>query len=93
MAARTDPALRKKLRTAVRNHRDRIRKITDKVLATIGLDNDDESYRLADFVLMAVQGAVINDMAFPEPGVPDKRLNYIEQTVKRLIEPPSQGPS
>jgi AcrR family transcriptional regulator len=83
IAARTDFVLQKILDPIVLRHRGRIQKIADKVFIKIDMEKD-EFYSLADFVLMAVQGTVINSLASPEPQNLENRLNYIEAIAKKL---------
>ncbi|MCG8619165.1 MAG: TetR/AcrR family transcriptional regulator [Desulfobacterales bacterium] len=83
VAARTDPKLQAALEPIVLKHRERINEMTQTVAALSEMDTD-RFHSLADFVLMAVQGAVINSLACPEPEVLETRLAYIESTARKL---------
>lgn len=83
LAARTDAQLRAILEPIVLAHRRRIRDLAETVFAESGMDAD-QFYGLADMILMAVQGAVINSLACPEPEVLENRLIYME-SVARLL--------
>ncbi len=83
IASRTDPVLKEILEPIVLSHRDRIQKIADTISGKIDMEKT-KFYALADFILMAIQGIVINSIASPEPEAIEKRLTYIEVTAKRL---------
>ncbi len=83
IASRTDPMLKEILDPIVLTHRERIQKIADSVSIKIDMEKN-KFYALADFILMAIQGTVINSIASPEPDAIEKRLKYIEVTAKRL---------
>jgi AcrR family transcriptional regulator len=83
IASRTDPVLKEILDPIVQVHRERIQKIADTVSLKIDMEKS-RFYALADFILMAIQGTVINSIASPEPEAIEKRLNYIEVTAKKL---------
>lgn len=85
VAARTDTALGEILEPIVLAHRRRIKELTDAVFAESSMDAAD-FYGLADFILMAVQGAVINSLACPEPDILEDRLIYIESVARRLAK-------
>ena len=83
VAARTDPRLQSILEPIVLNHRQRIRKLAETVFAESAMSSA-QFYGLADFILMAVQGAVINSLACPEPEILEHRLTYIESVARQL---------
>ena len=84
VAARTDRVLKGILDDIVLGHRERIRMIADQVYQN--LDADRQTFdMLADLVLIAVQGMVINGLAYPESDVIEQRLACIETTVKKQL--------
>ncbi len=82
-AARTDPALQARLEPVVRDHRQRIGRITHRVLSSAGISSKDFT-ALADLILMGIQGAAINHIAAADPDALEHRLNYIECLAKQL---------
>ena len=84
LAARTDDTLAKILAPIVLAHRRRIRDIAGTIADALDIEASEDFFDLADLILMAVQGAVINSLACPEPDILEHRLSFIESMAGQL---------
>lgn len=87
LAARTDTTLADILAPIVLAHRQRIRDIAQTISMQLPGMAEADFFNLSDVILMAIQGAVINSLACPEPDILENRLTYIESLARNLAGP------
>lgn len=87
LAARTDKTLAGILAPIVLAHRRRIRVIAGQVSCRLPQLDTKQFLKLSDMVLMAIQGAVINNLACPEPEIMEQRLEFMETFIKQSADP------
>lgn len=86
-SARTDSWMQAAIEPVMADHLERLQTLARELLSRVSRADDEMVRRAVDLAILSMQGLVLNLMAHPDPGAPDRLVDGLVELAAAMLPP------